>query len=39
MEDPIVYPGDVIVVDSSQVRPVYRDVLMSLPVLSLFLAL
>ena len=39
MEDPIVYPGDVIVVDSSQVRPIYRDVLMSLPVLSLFLAL
>lgn len=39
MEDPMVYPGDRIVVDSSQVRPLYRDLLMSLPIVSLFLAL
>lgn len=36
MEDPAVYPGDVVVVDSSQVRPIYRDLMMSLPIVSLF---
>lgn len=39
MADPLVYPGDVIVVDSSQVRPIYRDLIMSLPIASIFLAL
>lgn len=39
MEDPIVYPGDVIVVDSSQVRPIYRDLIQSLPIISIFLTL
>ncbi|HEX4848713.1 MAG TPA: polysaccharide biosynthesis/export family protein [Novosphingobium sp.] len=39
MDDPDIYPGDRVVVDSSQLRPAYRDVLMSIPILSLFLAL
>jgi polysaccharide biosynthesis/export protein len=39
MEDPPIYPGDTIVVDSSQVRPIYRDIVTSLPILSLFLTL
>lgn len=39
MESPPIYPGDIVVVDSSQVRPIYRDLLMSLPILSIFLAL
>lgn len=36
MEDPLVYPGDVIVVDSSQLRPLYRDLIQSLPLVSIF---
>ena len=36
MENPEIYPGDIVVVDSSQVRPIYRDLLMSLPILSIF---
>lgn len=39
MEDPTVYPGDVIVVDTSQIRPIYRDLIQSLPIVSIFLAL
>lgn len=39
MEDPMIYPGDRVVVDSSQIRPVYRDLLQTLPIFSLFLAL
>ena len=39
MESPDIYPGDVVVVDSSQVRPIYRDLLMSLPIVSIFLAI
>jgi polysaccharide export outer membrane protein len=39
MADPQVYPGDTIVVDSSQARPIYRDLLMSLPIVSIFLSL
>jgi polysaccharide export outer membrane protein len=39
MENPLVYPGDVIVVDSSQLRPIYRDLLQTLPIVSIFLAL
>ncbi|MFM5895796.1 MAG: polysaccharide biosynthesis/export family protein [Novosphingobium sp.] len=36
MEDPLVYPGDVIVVDSSQLRPLYRDLIQSLPLVTIF---
>lgn len=36
MENPEIYPGDIVVVDSSQVRPIYRDLLMSLPIISIF---
>jgi len=39
MDNPDIYPGDVVVVDSSQVRPIYRDLIMSLPIVSIFLAL
>jgi polysaccharide biosynthesis/export protein len=39
MEDPLIYPGDTVVVDSSQTRPIYRDLMMSLPLLSLFFTL
>lgn len=39
MEDPVIYPGDTVVVDSSTVRPVYRDLLSTIPLLSLFLTL
>lgn len=39
MDDPLVYPGDTVVVDSSTVRPIYRDLMMSLPLLSLFFTL
>ena len=39
MENPEIYPGDIVVVDSSQVRPIYRDLLMSLPIISIFSAL
>lgn len=36
MEDPAIYPGDTVVVDSSTIRPLYRDLMMSLPLVSLF---
>ena len=36
MQDPLVYPGDTIVVDSSQLRQMYRDLLQSLPAFTLF---
>ena len=36
MEDPVIYPGDTVVVDSSTLRPLYRDLLMSMPLISLF---
>ena len=36
MEDPVIYPGDTIVVDSSTVRSVYRDLMMALPLGTLF---
>lgn len=39
MDNPDIYPGDVVVVDSSQVRPIYRDLIMSLPIVSIFLAI
>jgi polysaccharide export outer membrane protein len=36
MADPIVYPGDTIVVDGSKVRAIYRDILNSLPLIAVF---
>jgi polysaccharide biosynthesis/export protein len=36
MEDPMIYPGDTIVVDFSQLRSIYRDLLQTLPILALF---
>ena len=36
MADPVVYPGDTIIVDSSTVRPIYRELLQTLPVLAIF---
>lgn len=39
MADPVIYPGDTVVVDSSQIRPVYRDLITALPLLALFFRL
>lgn len=39
MENPVVYPGDVVVVDGVGLRSVYRDLLQSIPVLAIFLRL
>ena len=39
MADPAIYPGDTVVVDSSTLRPLYRDLLMSIPLLTLFTSL
>lgn len=39
MEDPRVYPGDTVVVDSSSLRSIYRDVITALPTLTIFNAL
>jgi polysaccharide biosynthesis/export protein len=39
MEDPAIYPGDTVVVDSSTVRPIYRDLMSTLPFLSIFTSL
>ncbi|WP_158241530.1 polysaccharide biosynthesis/export family protein [Novosphingobium sp. TH158] len=36
MADPVVYPGDTIVVDGSKVRAIYRDILNSLPLIAVF---
>ena len=36
MTDPVIYPGDTIVVDYSQLRSVFRDLLQALPVLAIF---
>lgn len=36
MADPVIYPGDTVVVDSSTLRPLYRDLMMSLPLMTLF---
>jgi polysaccharide export outer membrane protein len=36
MNDPDVYPGDTIVVDSSLTRSIYRDLLQVLPLISIF---
>jgi polysaccharide biosynthesis/export protein len=36
MADPDIYPGDTVVVDSSTVRPIYRDLISTLPIIALF---
>jgi polysaccharide export outer membrane protein len=36
MEDPAIFPGDTVVVDSSTTRPLYRDLMMSLPLFTIF---
>lgn len=36
MEDPVVYPGDTIVVDFAQLRAIYRDLLQTIPVIAIF---
>ncbi len=39
MQDPPIYPGDTVVVDGSGVKKAQRDILQSLPLASIFLAL
>ena len=36
MEDPVVYPSDIIIVDGNETRQIWRDVLSTIPVLALF---
>jgi polysaccharide export outer membrane protein len=36
MADPIVYPGDTIVVDGSNLRSIYRDVIQAIPLIAIF---
>jgi polysaccharide export outer membrane protein len=36
MEDPTVYASDIIIVDGSQTRQMWRDVLQTIPILALF---
>jgi polysaccharide biosynthesis/export protein len=36
MEDPEIYPGDTIIVDYSQTRSIYRDLLQTIPLISVF---
>lgn len=36
MEDPMVFPGDTVVVDSSTIRPIYRDLMAAMPLATLF---
>jgi polysaccharide export outer membrane protein len=36
MADPIVYPGDIVVVDGSSVRSLYRDLLQVIPLIAVF---
>lgn len=36
MKDPLVYPGDTIVIDSSKIRSIYRDLLQTLPAVAIF---
>lgn len=36
MADPVVYPGDTIVVDYAELRSLYRDLIQSIPVLAIF---
>lgn len=36
MVDPMIYPGDTIVVDASRIRSIYRDLLQTLPAIAVF---
>jgi polysaccharide biosynthesis/export protein len=36
MTDPLVYPGDTIIVDASKIRAIYRDLLQALPTVAIF---
>ncbi|HEY5723621.1 MAG TPA: polysaccharide biosynthesis/export family protein [Allosphingosinicella sp.] len=36
MEDPKVYPGDIVVVDGSKVKAIQREILQTLPLISIF---
>lgn len=36
MDDPIVYPGDTVVVDSNELRQLYRDLIQTLPAIAIF---
>ncbi len=36
MADPLVYPGDTVVVDSNQLRQLYRDLIQTLPAVAVF---
>ena len=36
MENPMVYPGDIVVVEGNSLRSIFRDVLTALPVLAIF---
>ena len=39
MENPTVYPGDIVVVDGAGTRPIYREILQAIPALAIFNAL
>lgn len=36
MTDPLVYPGDTIIVDASKIRAIYRDLVSTLPTIAIF---
>lgn len=36
MEDPVLYPSDIVVVDGSDTRQMWRDVLQTIPIIALF---
>ena len=36
MEDPVLYPSDIVIVDGSDTRQMWRDVLSAIPILALF---
>lgn len=36
MKDPLVYPGDTVVIDSSKIRAIYRDLIQTLPMIAVF---
>lgn len=39
MENPIVYPGDIVVVEGSKTRSIYRDLLQTIPLIAVFRSL
>jgi polysaccharide export outer membrane protein len=36
MADPVIYPGDIVVVDGSSIKAIQREILQALPILSIF---